>query len=397
MPRAATRPVDTRHNGGRAEVPSPPPYPASVGRDRGVRRLLRSFAAFALGLLAVAAVAGKVALDRSGPYLEALPDHPFCLDAEWALAQDRVADALELATAGGCASARTRAEARWSSLAATFDRCAAGVWTGRGDDATGVACAIASDLVVFGDVRDLSRAALAWARGDAADPVLVALSVVGLAATAAPAADAGGALLKAARRVGALSDELAAAVVGLVRAGTWSPLVTLFSDAGRLARRLGPAGGARALRYADDADEVAALARFVEAAPNPLLALRWGGKGAVRLADDGALYGAALAKGPDGLRLAAARGGRALLARQPVVVALAKTVVRDPEALVAFLAWLARGLLAWAQWPLVAAFAGACTVAAAVVAPRGRGRRPRRWGAAGPTPRRPAADRPSLT
>jgi hypothetical protein len=342
-----------------------------------VRRIARAVLAAALLLVALGAPAGKLALEARGPFLEALPDHPFCLDAEWALAEDRVADALELAEAGGCAGARERARARWDSAAATFARCAEGVWTGRGDGLAGVGCAVASDLVVFGDVRDLTRQGLAWARGDGTDPVLIGLSAVGLVATFAPYVDAGGALLKAARRAGTLTDALAGATLRLVRAGTWTPLVNMLSDAGRIARRLGPAGGARALRHADEVEDVAALARFVEGAPNPLLALRWAGKGAVRLGDDAALYAAALAKGPDGLALAAARGGRALLARQPVLVALAKAAHRDPAALAALAAWLASVLLGWATWPLVAALAAAALLAAAAIVPR-PGRRARR-------------------
>lgn len=339
-----------------------------------MRRIGRIVFAAALVLAALSAIAGKLAMDAGGPYLEALPDHPFCIDAEWALAENRVADALELAEAGVCTSAAERARARWNTIAATFSRCTAGAWSGRGDDVAAVGCALASDLVVFGDVRDLTRQGVAWARGDATDPVLIGLSAVGLVATFAPQVDAGGALLKAARRAGALTDALAATTVRLVRAGTWSPLVNMFSDAGRIARRLGPAGGARALRHADGVEDLATLARFVEDAPNPLLALRWAGKGAARLGDDAALYRAALAKGPDGLALAAARGGRALLARQPVLVALAKTVRREPVALAAFTAGLANMLLRWASWPVVAAFAAVALLTAAAIAPRARGR-----------------------
>ncbi|MFN2323617.1 MAG: hypothetical protein ABR510_11745 [Trueperaceae bacterium] len=352
-----------------------------------MKRLGRTLLAVALVLAALATLTGKAVLEARGPYLEALPDHPFCIEAEWALAEDRVADALELAEAGACSSAAERAHARWDAAAALFARCATGAWTGRGDDVTAVGCALASDLVVFGDVRDLTRQGVSWARGDATDPVLIGLSAVGLVATFAPHVDAGGALLKAARRAGALTDALARTTLRLVRAGTWRPLVNMFSNAGRIARRLGPAGGARALRHADDVEEVATLARFVDAAPNPLLGLRWVGKGAVRLGDDAALYGAALAKGPDGLALAAARGGRALLARQPVLVALAKAVHRDPAALAAFAAWLATALVRWATWPVVAAFAAGALLAAAVIAPgRRRGVRQRRPGGAGRLP-----------
>jgi hypothetical protein len=340
-----------------------------------VKRLLRRAIAAALVVAATAAILGKGYLDLGGPYLEALPAYPYCAEAAAALALDRVLDALELAEAGACPEELAAARSRWSSLAAAFQRCLDGAWTGYGDDAAAVGCAVASDLVVFGDVRDLTRQGLAWSRGDATDPVLVALSTAGLVLTFAPQVGLGNALMKVARRAGTLTNALAGGVVTLVRRGAWAPLATMLGDAGRIGAKVGVARGSRALAYADDAAEMAALARYVERVPQPLLGLRWGGKAAVRLADDDALYRAALTRGPDGLRLAAERGGRALLTRQPLLVALAKGVWKNPEALARALAAVAAWLLRWATWPWVAGFAAALAVAAALVWPRGR--RPR--------------------
>jgi hypothetical protein len=346
-----------------------------------VKRLLRRALAAALLAVAVGAILGKASLDLGGPYLEALPAYPYCAEAATALSLDRVLDALELAEAGACPEELAAARSRWSNLAATFERCLDGAWTGYGDDAAAVGCAVASDLVVFGDVRDLTRQGLAWSRGDATDPVLVALSTAGLVLTFAPQVGLGNALMKVARRAGTLTNALAGGVVTLVRRGAWAPLATMLGDAGRIGAKVGVARGSRALGYADDAAEMAALARYVERVPQPLLGLRWGGKAAVRLADDDALYRAALGRGPDGLRLAAERGGRALLTRQPLLVAVAKSVWKNPEALARALAALAAWLLRWATWPSVAAFAAALAIAATVVWPRVR-RRPRAAAAA---------------
>jgi hypothetical protein len=341
-----------------------------------VKRLLRRVLAAALAIVAVGALVGKAWLDLGGPYLESLPAYAYCDEAAAALAQDRVRDALELAEAGACTVELAAAQSRWSTLAATFERCLDGVWTGYGDDAAGMGCAVASDLVVFGDVRDLTRQGLAWRRGEATDPVLVALSTAGLVLTFAPQVGLGNALMKAARRAGTLSNALAGGVVTLVRRGAWAPLAGMLGDAGRIAAKAGVARGTRALAYADDAAEMATLARYVERVPQPLLGLRWGGKAAVRLADDDALYRAALSRGPDGLRLAVERGGRALLTRQPLLVALAKGVWKNPEALARALAAVAAWLLRWATWPWVAIFATALGLGAAVVWPHRR-RRPR--------------------
>jgi len=343
-------------------------------------RALRHLFAALLAAIALAALGGKAWLALDGPYLEALPPFPACAEASRALDEERVSDAIELAEAGDCGAERAVAEARWTTLAARFDRCIEGAWSGIADDATGLTCAVASDLIVFGDVRDLTRQGLAWGRGDATDPVLVALSTAGLALTFAPQVGIGNSLFKAARRAGALTDALAGSVTALVRRGAWRQLGSLFGDAGRIGTKLGFARGTQVLAFADDASDVADLARFAERAPDALLALRWAGKTAVRVADDDGLYRAALSRGPAGLRLAAARGGRALLTRQPLLVALAGTVWKNPEALARVLAAVAAWLLRWATWSAVLAFSGALLLAAVVVRPRPR----RRWRRAGP-------------
>src|SRR5690606_41661399 len=107
---------------------------------------------------------------------------------------------IELAEAGGCDEELAAARAEWDRLGAVFQRCVSGVWTGRAEDGVGVACAVASDLVVFGDVRDLTRQAGRWLRGEDADEVLVALSAAGIALTFAPQVGAGNDLLKADRK-----------------------------------------------------------------------------------------------------------------------------------------------------------------------------------------------------
>jgi hypothetical protein len=337
-----------------------------------LRRPLRHLTAGVLLALALAMLAGKAWLALDGPYLEALPAYPYCAEASVALTEDRVLEALELAEAGGCEEVRSAAEARWDAPLATAERCLTGVWTGVGDDAAGVACAIASDLVVFGDVRDLTRQGVAWGRGEATDPLLIGLSTAGLVLTFAPQVDVGTALLKAARRAGRLTRGLADEVLALVRRGAWRAIGDLSTDAARVSTRLGVAGGTRALAYADDATELASLARFAEVAPAPLVALRWGGKQAVRLADDDALYRAALVRGPEGVRLAAERGGRALLARQPLLVVAAKSVVKHPDELAQLLARVASWLLRWATWPWVLTASGIAALLAVAVRPRRR-------------------------
>lgn len=342
---------------------------------RVLRRFARALVAVVLVVLAVGALGLKGWLSASGPFLEALDPYPYCEEARHALHSDRVSDAIELAEAGACTGLLAEAEDRWAGLASTAARCWQGVWTGRADDGTGVACAVASDLVVFGDVRDLTRQGLAWGRGDGVDPVLVALSGAGVALTFAPALGAGTSLLKGARRAGALTRGLGDALVVAVRTGSWRSVAGIVGDAGRVAGRLGPARGTRALAYADTPADLTALASFVERAPHPLVALRLGGKRVVAIGDDG-LYRAALHRGPAGLALAAERGGRALLARAPFVTFAAKSLYKHPDAIAAWALAFAAFLLRALTWPVVLASAAALVLVARLLWPyRGRSSR----------------------
>ncbi len=318
-----------------------------------MKRLLRRVLGLALIVTALALVGAKVWLEQGGPYLEALPLYPYCAEAELASRTGDFVAAMELAEAGDCADELASARRAYDLLGARLGRCLDGVWTGVGDDAFGIACAVASDVVVFGDVRDLTRQGLAWLRGEETDEVLAALSVAGIALTFTPQVGAGVSLFKVARRAGSLGERFAKSVVKLVGERGWKPLAGMFTDAGRISLKVGPARATKALAYADDADELRALVRYVEVVPNPLLGLKWGGKAVTRLTDPD-LYSKAMLRGGPGLRLAGLRGGKALLTRQPLLVFAAKSLWKNPEALAALAAFIVR----WVTWPWVGVAAG---------------------------------------
>ncbi len=335
-----------------------------------MRRFLRRLFGAVLVAVAAALVVGKLWLVSGGPYLEALPLYPYCAEAGAALQDGRPQDALELAEAGGCDQEAVAARAEWNRFGAVVGRCAQGIWTGRGEDGYGIGCAMASDLVVLGDVRDLIRQGVTWIQGGQTDPVLVALSAAGVALTFTPQIGAGASLFKSARRAGSIGEPLARSVVKLAGERAWKPLAGMLGDAGRIGRKLPIGRATKALAYADDADDLAAIARFVEAAPNPLLGLKWGGKGVARLADDG-LYAQAALRGPAGIQLALERGGKALLARQPLMVFAAKTLYVNGDRLLP----LVLGVLAW---PWVWGIAAAIVLVGSVLVASGRRRGLRR-------------------
>ena len=345
-----------------------------------MRRLLRRLLGIGLVAVALALVGAKVWLDMDGPYLEALPLYPYCANARSALAAGDAQGAIMLAEAGDCQLELMQARREWDALGARALRCLTGVWTGRGADAFGVGCAIASDVVVLGDVRDLTRQGVAWLRGEETDEVLAALSATGIALTLTPQVDAGVALLKAARRAGAMSERLAKNLVKLIRERAWRPLAGMLTDAGRVSLKVGPPQAARAMAYADDTAELATIATFVERMPRPLLGLKWGGKGAARLSDPD-LYAAGLLRGPSGMQLVMDRGAKALLTRQPLLVAAAKSLWKNPAALAALVAFILR----WLTWPWVAAVAGVLALVGLIYLRSGRRRGSRGRNAAAST------------
>jgi hypothetical protein len=347
-------------------------------------RVTRWLAGPILVVLGVGLLALKTWLSLTGPYLEALPTVAFCSEAAAALDEGRVAEALELAEAGACEAEASVARARWDAAGAVASRCWEGVWTGVGGDDAAAVCAIASDLLVVGDLRDLARQGIGWSRGEETDSVLVALSAAGVAFTFAPALSAGAATVKVARRSGTLTRGLGDSVTTLARQREWRALGSALGDAGRLRARLGPAGSARALAFADSPADLARLASFVERVPHPLLALRWGGKRVLRI-DDDVVYAAALARGPRGLALASERGAAALLTGKPLVLGILKVAYAHSDALGRWALRVLTYLVAQLSWSVAIAAATLLVAVGILLMPR---RRRRRRAAALPTERR---------
>jgi hypothetical protein len=154
--------------------------------------------------------------------------------------------------------------------------------------------AIATDMLVIGDVRDLLIQGYDFAVDGRADPVIVALSAVGIATTLAPEIDWAPSILKIARKAGTMSEKMAAFVVRCSKGGKLAELKPLLADAAAIAKRSSPGSTVRLLRLAEGPEDVARIARFVE---------REGKAGAAALHASGQA-GAAALKAADELRLA---------------------------------------------------------------------------------------------
>lgn len=174
-----------------------------------------------------------------------------------------------------------------------------GAVTGEADSPEGFYAALAADFTTIGDIRDLTREAVAYPDHD---PIIVALAGTGLALTAvtigsggaALPARAGVAVFKAARRTGRLSARLTRelgtmsrrlidpdalqsvaataragdgaaarrAAKGLIRSDEAKALGSVAARFGRIWKRQGFRGTAATLRVADSTDDIARLGRL---------------------------------------------------------------------------------------------------------------------------------------
>lgn len=194
--------------------------------------------------------------------------------------------------------------------------------------------AIAADLFVVGDIRDLLIQGSRYAVDGETDPVIVALSGLGVLTTAAPEVDWVPALLKIARKAGALTRGMQEFVIGAVKTRRVKELEALQTGVKVLAQRASPAGAIRALRFADEPADVARLASFVQRnarGSRGAFALHIAGSegaafvkraetlgpSAVRAADDALV--AAARKGPAGVGWLRGTAARSLLRPHPII------------------------------------------------------------------------------
>ncbi len=184
----------------------------------------------------------------------------------------------------------------WRAAARTTRRAAKGFVTGEGEDPVGVAAALASDLTVVGDVRDLAGQASRMLKGEAVDELTLGLSLAGVAMTAGTVVTAGGALpakagislAKLARKTGKLTarfqaelgrmvaksvdlpafrqavrdipwyraDELAAAGRRHAATVNTTEVGKVLSSVGAISRGTSPARALAVLRHIDDVKDV---------------------------------------------------------------------------------------------------------------------------------------------
>ncbi len=274
--------------------------------------------------------------------LASLTDMDYAAEVRALREQGRYAEAVVIADAGlswsdgpGKGDARAAIE---RERQATIDEQASwlrrakdagyGAVTGRGESLEQLLGAIAADLFVVGDIRDLVVQSITYARGEDPDELIVALSSLGIVLTLAPEIDWAPALLKVARKTGAVTEGLKDFFVRAIKANRTDAIAAACGDATKLATHASPAGALRVLRFAENEADLAKLAAFAErnGAKGGAALLITGREGAallraaepgVRAADD--LILTAAKKGPAGSRFLAGPAARVLTRPHPLL------------------------------------------------------------------------------
>lgn len=174
--------------------------------------------------------------------------------------------------------------------------------------------ALAADLFVVGDIRDLIIQSTRYITDGEVDSVIVLLSGAGLATTLAPQIDWVPSLMKLAKKAGSLTKGMESFIVSALKSRRFKDAEVVFADIGTMARHASPAGAVRMLKYTDGPADAARLGRFVEKyqkGARGAFALHVTGKDGAALLKRGEALGASGARAAEDLVIQAAKKGSA--------------------------------------------------------------------------------------
>ena len=250
---------------------------------RALRSLALAAACGCAALFLLSALTEGLAERRLLRSLSALPDHDFTSDIASLQSQGRITEALDWAryvTNNTALPGQTTAsnlvaqlEGEQTSVWHQADRMAKGFIKGTGLSVEEMGGAIASDMVVYGDCRDLLIQGYYRVTGRETDAVVAALASVGLLTELVDALDWAPAVLKAFRKANVMSRRFGDWLVEVCRRSTKArqidpALQQVFENLKRLHDRLGLAKTAAVFKHADNADDLAALAKCADAHPD---------------------------------------------------------------------------------------------------------------------------------
>ena len=221
-----------------------------------------------------------------------LPNMDYLAEVRSLSGQKRYAEALLVAQAGldelsgderdGLLAEQKVVREEQTSLLRKGKELLRGALVGEGDSLEALVGAVAADMFVVGDIRDLVIQGGRLAVDGQTDELILALSAVGVLTTVMPEIDWIAAFLKVAKKAGSLSKRMIEALVRIVRRANdtrdYADLKRVFGHFQVLIDKSTPAGALRLLRHVDDPQDVELVAGFLKRQPAGGFVLHVAGK-----------------------------------------------------------------------------------------------------------------------
>ena len=211
---------------------------------------------------------------RSADAMDALPNYNYVPDIKVLKEQDKFSEGLDLARfvirhpdMPGQAEAKAleeELETELTSLWGRAKRVTGGFITGSGNSIEELSGGIASDMLLYGDLRDLFKQGYYKVTDKETDPLIAALAGVGLLTELVDVIDWAPAVLKAFRKIGALSSKFADFVINAAKKSTQSrkldgALKGVFGNLRYLVDKIGLARTSSIFKHIDDPADLASL------------------------------------------------------------------------------------------------------------------------------------------
>lgn len=218
-------------------------------------------------------IRGERELDES---FESLPNYDYIPEIKDLKEEGKLSEALEMARfvarhpdMPGWEDAKgleRELEQELNSLWGRTKRTTKGFILGSGNSIEELSGSVISDLIIYGDIRDLVKQGYYRITGKETDPLIAALAGIGLLTEVIDAIDWSPAVLKAFRKIGALSrkfaDFLIAAAKKSVKAGRLDgALKVVFSNIRHLSDQMGLVRTAAVFKHIDTPSDLTSLVK----------------------------------------------------------------------------------------------------------------------------------------